>query len=64
MSYSDIEQTTFEIDSNYDHFYNNFFLKSGTELTPRHLIRSSVVVVETSINDPFKVYDEPIKLKF
>jgi hypothetical protein len=64
MSFSDIESTIFEINSEYDHFYNNFFLKNGSELTPRHLIRSSVLVVETSVNDPFKVYDEPIKLKF
>ena len=64
MSYSEIEKTKFMINTNYDPFYQNFLLKKGTELTARHLIRSAVLTVETSVNDPFKIYDEPLKIKF
>lgn len=64
VPYSDIVHTKFEIQKLYDPFYRNFFLKKGTELNHRHFIRSAVIKVASSVHDPYKTYDEPIKIKF
>lgn len=64
MSYSEIEHTKFDIKEEYDFFYSNFFLKRGTQLNHRHFIRSAVIDVASSVHDPFKIYDEPIRVKF
>lgn len=64
MSYSEISQTRFDIREEYDPFYTTFFLKKGTELNHRQIIRSAVIKVSSSVHDPYKIYDEPIRLKF
>lgn len=64
MSYSEIEKTNIEVDSYYDPFYSNIYLKKGTELKHRHLIRSAVVRISSAVHDPFKIYEEAIRVKF
>jgi hypothetical protein len=64
LSYSEIVLTRFDIREEYDPFYTMFFMKKGTELVHRHLIRSAVIKVSSSVHDPYKIYDEPIRLKF
>ena len=64
MSYSELLQTKFNVHEEYDPFYTNFFLKKGTELKHNQLIRSAVVTVNSSVHDPYKIYEEPIKIKF
>lgn len=64
IAYSDIVDTKFDIQEKYDPFYSNFFLKKGTELSHRHFIRSAVIKVSSSVHDPYKIYNEPIKIKF
>lgn len=64
LSYSEIEKSKMKIDPEYDSFYTNFFLKKGTNLSHRHLIRSAVISLNSSVHDPFKIYDKAIKVKF
>lgn len=64
MSYSEIQKTHLEIDPYFDPFYINIFLKNGIELEHRNLIRSAVLQISSAVHDPFKIYDEPIRVRF
>jgi hypothetical protein len=64
ISYSEIIETKFNIQEKYDPFYRNFFLKKGSELKHNQIIRSAVVKVSSSVHDPYKIYEEPIRIKF